>query len=274
MTAVIRHPELIPPATINHNNPAELNASLRKYRQLYQQHSDEIVKIVRDLVGIEPSHRILETGCGPGTIAYSMVDCLGPDGLYVGFDIVKDATHWCGQAYRGYKNIFFLYLPVDVDHYASLAHPFVAHSAASVFLTADRLRFPFSRGAFDRQVSFSVFTHLDYDQALNYLREISSVLAPDGLSLNSFFVLDAVALDAVRKGRATHPFTHRFDARGVYTYYPQNPLMATGFEQDTLFQLYEQAGLEIVGPVLYGSWRGTPGGMMNQDIIVARRKNS
>jgi hypothetical protein len=35
--------------------------------------------------------------------------------------------------------------------------------------------------------------------------------------------------------------------------------------------MYEEAGLSIVEPVLYGGWSGRPGGISAQDIVIARK---
>ncbi len=38
-------------------------------------------------MGLEPGHRVLEFGCGPGIAACAIADAIGPDGFYLGLDI-------------------------------------------------------------------------------------------------------------------------------------------------------------------------------------------
>lgn len=110
---------------------------------------------------IRPHHRVLDLGCGTGTMAV-LVRQQRPGSTVVGVDgdpkILEIARSKAARA--------------------SLAIPFDQ-------ALADRL--PYPDASFDRVLSSLVFHHLTHDEKLGALREVRRVMKPDGCFLLADF---------------------------------------------------------------------------------------
>ncbi len=104
--------------------------------------------------GIRDGHRVLDVGCGTGTLAVA----------------IKEATPRADV------------VGLDADpQVLSLASRKAAASGASIsFVRGLATDLPFADGAFDRVVSSLFFHHLDREAKERTLREIHRVLVPQG----------------------------------------------------------------------------------------------
>jgi SAM-dependent methyltransferase len=59
--------------------------------------SDGHIYILKNVVGIEPDHTILEIGCGIGRDAIPLTGIISPNGRYMGIDIIKGSIDWCSS---------------------------------------------------------------------------------------------------------------------------------------------------------------------------------
>ena len=53
------------------------------------------IDVLKKYMDLQPSHTVLEIGCGIGRDAIPFLEILGPSGRYWGVDIIKDSIDWC-----------------------------------------------------------------------------------------------------------------------------------------------------------------------------------
>jgi SAM-dependent methyltransferase len=213
-----------------------------------------------DHAGLAAGDRILDVGCGLGRTAHALRDSMSPAGRYDGIDVVRDVVRWCQQNLsRVDRRLRFHHAPVRSELYSP-----------DGVLDARAYRFPFDDAAFDFAVAESLFTHLTSEEARHYLVEIGRVLRPGGRVCISMFLLDPDARRAIDERRSDHRFAV---ARGEeWIEDPEQPLLAVAFTPDWLTAALDDAGLESLGPVAPGAWRGTRDPVSYQDTVVARKR--
>lgn len=104
--------------------------------------------------GIEPGHRVVDVGCGTGTLAL-MIKHHQPLADVVGVDGDPNVLNIAKQKFR------------DANVEVTLHHGRASEA-------------PFHEQSFDRVVSTLVFHHLDEDEKLRTLRQIKTWLRPGG----------------------------------------------------------------------------------------------
>jgi SAM-dependent methyltransferase len=133
--------------------------------------------------------------------------------------------------------------------------------------------FPYPDGTIDLVFSVSVYTHLDVRIVDHYLAETSRVLRPEGACVNTFFVIDEFAAEAMREGRADRTYVDRGD--GTYQHDAQNPNLGIGFAPALVASLHEQHALFIDFPVRFGTWSGRDlESFVYQDVVIARKRSA
>jgi len=242
-------PPLTPPRRLDHNHGFA--------------GGEEIVRLLGEYAGLGANTRILDIGCGVGRVAAPLTRVLGPDGRYVGIDIVPAAIDWLRQAYRPHRNFEFFHSDIHNSAYNPKGR-----------MTADRFAFPFADGRrFDIVFLVSVFTHMYPKHIHHYLGEIAKVLDRDGVLFASFFVLDDYALGAQGDERGLN-LKRKFTFKGDGFHAPPagNPELAVAFDIEQLQALFADTGLGIDLPIRFGSWCGRPGAHgFYQDVVLARR---
>ena len=118
--------------------------------------------------GLQPHHRVLDIGSGPGNLAIGLLDYLR--GGYDGVEIHAESVAWCQQAITPRYPAFRFHRP-DLSNAAY--NPDGCTPASSY-------RFPFDESTFDVIFLGSVFTHLLPSDAENYVNEIARLLRPGG----------------------------------------------------------------------------------------------
>ncbi len=110
---------------------------------------------VIERAGIEPGHRVLDVGCGPGRLALDIAEVVGAEGRVCGIDAAEEMV--------------------------ALAASKAAKAGLEVdFQVASAGELPFEEASFDRVVSTLVYHHLPDDVLEASLREIRRVLVPGG----------------------------------------------------------------------------------------------
>lgn len=134
------------------------------------------VDLLKKHIDLQPSHKVLDIGCGIGRTAYTLTKTLDQSGSYDGFDAVKKGIDWCNKNIKPkFSNFNFIYTPLRNSLYNKSS------------INPETFQFPYDENTFDRVFLFSVFTHMKIADIQNYLIEINRVLKPDGLCLATFF---------------------------------------------------------------------------------------
>lgn len=206
--------------------------------------------------GLRPEHRVLDIGCGIGNLALGLSDYL--EGGYDGFDIHGEAIAWCQQAITP-RHPAFRFHHVDI---ASNAYNARGHLAASSF------QFPFPSQRFDFVFLGSVFTHLLPEAVDQYISEIGRLLAPGGVCVASYFLLNDETRVGVESNASFMSFPVRHPSGLCRLHDASTPEAAVALEESFVSDAHERAGLRIRDIRRGAWWRG---GSHDQDVLTAER---
>jgi SAM-dependent methyltransferase len=236
-------------------------------REDYAEVARRLFDVLVEVSGVGAGERVLDVGCGAGRLAVPLVDRLGPEGSYEGFDMDARRIAWCNE------------------HVVRL-HPRFRFQAIDVYnaeerdgaVAASELMFPYPDADFDLVLLFSVFTHMLPDGVERYLTEIARVLKPTGRAVITWFLLNQESERALKdqSDRRRDPAGNAQDAQlkhslGVCRVSSRtHPTAVVAYEEPFVLGAYDRSGLEIVQPIHYGSWIGREGTLMNQDVVLAR----
>jgi ubiquinone/menaquinone biosynthesis C-methylase UbiE len=216
---------------------------------------EEFFRYFTGIAGLKQHERVLDVGCGTGRMARPLTRYL-TSGSYDGIDIVAPAIEWCQRAYQRLPNFHF--------HFADISNQ--AYNPAGN-LRAAEYKFPFADTSFDFVYLTSVFTHMLPADMENYLGEVTRVLKPGGRCFITYFLLTADSLKLMSQNGSSIDF--KCALPGCRVKDNEEPEAAVAYEQDRIFQLYDQNKLVVSEPVHYGTWSGFSDGLSYQDIIVA-----
>lgn len=246
---------LIPPRRLDHN--------------FGFQEGNENVALMCQYADLQPHHRVLDVGCGIGRVAKPLTKFLNEQGSYVGVDIVERSVKWMKQAYLNHTNFAFYHLDIHNSAY----NPNGKYQA-------DTVEFPFAGQAqFDVVFLFSVFTHMYPHHIHHYLKLIERQLKSNGRLFASVFINDNFAQTQQLKTQETgEKHAKRVFRQKTVNYYAPaktNPEFAVAFDFEQLDRLFDNTGLLIKSPFIYGNWCNRPGGTnFYQDVIVATKQNA
>jgi SAM-dependent methyltransferase len=206
--------------------------------------------------GLRPEHRVLDIGCGIGNLALGLADYL--QGTYDGFDIHREAVDWCDRTITARYPTFRF-------HHADLSSR--AYNAEGT-LAASAFSFPLPSASFDVVFLGSVFTHLLPDAVEQYVREIGRLLAPGGICVASYFLLNDQTRPGVDAGHSFMPFKVDHPSGSCRLHDAAKPESAVALEEAFVVAAHEQAGLQIRHVRRGNWWRGAD---HDQDVLTAER---
>lgn len=229
------------------------------YAREFVTSGNRIAEMLVLYANLQPFQSVLDIGCGIGRVARALTTLLSPAGQYHGFDVDPAAIKWCQRAYRPFNNFAFAHAPVGY-----------VNVKVNAPIRGDEFVFPYPNATMDLAFSVSVYTHLSQNVIDHYLAETSRVLRPGGVCVNTFFVIDKFAAEAMRDGRADRSYFDHMD--GTYLCDPRTPNLGIGFTPDIITSLHETHGLTVVPPLRFGTWTGrTVESFVYQDVVVARK---
>ena len=192
--------------------------------------------------------RVLEIGCGIGRDAIPLIELLGPEGSYVGTDVIRESIEWCRDH-------------IEVDHpnfhfeWQDIADSL--HNPTGT-VRPEETRLPADDASIDLVFAQSVFTHMLPDQFAHFLGEAARVIRPGGTVYATCFRVDEEILAVARKTNLTQ-FDLRFDhehAPGCYVNELTHLTGAVAYDLGALEELVKGAGLTFRGPIRLGGWSG------------------
>lgn len=121
---------------------------------------------------------VLDFGCGCGRVARQFIQQRPQPRSYLGVDLHAGMIRWCKE------NLAPAAPQFDFVHHDVFNPGFNPAAEARV------LDFPAEPQSFDLILAKSVFTHLEQDRAIHYLRECARVLKRDGALFATWFLFD------------------------------------------------------------------------------------
>ena len=217
----------------------------------YVETGDEFLSYFVEM-GLQPSHAVLDVGCGIGRMARPLAGYLGDAGSYDGFDVNRDGIGWCRRRYARHDNFRFCV----ADLYNRRYNPHGAHAASEY-------RFPYDDASFDFAIATSVLTHLLETEAEHYISEILRVLRPDGRAVVTFFMLNDESRALIKEGKSSFAFLDPDDHVSVLDV--DVPEEAVAYDEHWVRERLP------VSEIRWGSWCGREDFTSFQDVVLAAR---
>jgi len=210
---------------------------------------------------------ILDAGCGAGLVGIAADPFVSNGGKYLGLDVKKDVLEFCRSHYPC-PPFQFIHLDSKNAEYANSQE--------------GRCPWPLEDKSIDLITALSLWSHLNEDDALFYLKEASRVLRPHARAIITGFLLDEYYYDSLddrtdKPGQfdATFKSLRKFEVP-VYGsdawYHPKwvaVPEKAIGFTKAGLERMLAASGLKLI-EYHPGTWKEVPG-MLFQDILIFER---
>lgn len=236
-------------------------AHLRKYyyRTLKRQafsHAAEGAAAELVSRGLRPEHRLPDIGSGIGNLAVGLIGYL--QGSYDGVEVQPEAVAWCQRAITPRHPRFRFH---HADLFSRVYNPQRRTVAAGY-------RFPFDDRQFDVVFLGSVFTHLLPDAVERYVHEISRVLAPGGICVASYFLLNPDSRAGIDAGRSfmSLPVDPAFQPCRLHD--ARIPEAAVALDEEWVRKIHADAGLQIRDIRSGGWWSGAAD---DQDVLMAKK---
>ena len=114
---------------------------------------------LEETIGLSPSSRLLDWGCGAGRLAVGIVERMGRVDRYHGVDIQKHLVDWAERHLGDRPGFTFIHVDLANARY----NPGGSHERT----------IPGASGDYDGFYAYSVFSHLTGEDAAAYLAEVA-----------------------------------------------------------------------------------------------------
>jgi SAM-dependent methyltransferase len=206
--------------------------------------------------GLQPTHRVLEVGCGIGRMAIPLMRHLDGRGSYAGLEIDQDKVRYC-VATVGSVASHFQFRHADV---------FSKYYNPSGATRGRDYAFPYDDNFFDFVFLTSVFTHMLPEDMEHYVSEISRVMAPGAICISSFWLT---------RSRLGPPYHRYSEVSEIYDL--EEPEHGVVYVEEYVRECLDHRGLRI-----RRVWRGSRFGESDpghnrssqQDIVIATKAGS
>lgn len=225
------------------------------FRAIGNSIKDELVTAT----GLNEHSTVLEVGCGYGRVAAALTGLIDCPGRYDGVEIVEKAVEWCTKEITSrYPNFSF--------YHADVSNPYAGRECGK---PATSYRLPFESEAYDVVFLTSVFSHMRPEDIKSYLNEISRVMKQHGRCFITYYLIDSFSAAQVSSKQASQNFCHDFGS--FLSTHKRVPEQTIAVSEVLVREFYEDAGLVIDEPILYGSWANRDKYFSYQDVIVATK---
>jgi SAM-dependent methyltransferase len=138
------------------------------------------VKRLEELAGLNENSTLLDIGSGQGRLPIGILATLGKIKAYFGVDVSMPSVEWCKRNISEYHHCFqFIYTDFQNPRYSPKGVQF-----------RYPIQLPLADNSFDVIFLYSVFTHMDSNDVIAYLREIRRLLTPEGRAFFTIYVED------------------------------------------------------------------------------------
>jgi SAM-dependent methyltransferase len=176
---------------------------------------------LKEVLGLGPTSRLLEVGCGPGRTAIGLLYASCPVGRYDGVDVDSRAIEWCRRFIsRSHPEYHFVFVDAKSERY----NPHGREMTTGFSL-------PFDPGVFDIIYLHSVFSNMSENDVRIYTWEFHRLLSPDGRVFLTAFIEEGVPPVTVNPEN--------------YVMKCQGPLNIVRYEKGHLFSIFESCGFEV-----------------------------
>jgi len=215
----------------------------------------EIAATIAVLGLLRNDDRVLDIGCGCGSMALEFQRMLGESGSYIGFDVHKPSIAWCRARFAA-----------DARFRFELADLRTAWSGGRRSTVA--YRFPVADGDADFVLAKSVFTHFLEPESQHYLGEVRRVLRPGRAALLTAFLLQDGG--AARPRLRPPDFTFPYGGPHLWWRIKARRESTVAYEEKYFVALVEAAQLRV-DKLIPGYWTGRWISQNAQDLVIVSR---
>jgi SAM-dependent methyltransferase len=243
--------------------------------RLYRFAGDRNVAGFRELAGLRPDASFLDIACGCGRVARALTAYLDKGATYEGFDAAKKPVEWAQSVITPrFPNFNFR----TADTFNKRYNPSGKTGAADLI-------FPYEDNKFDFAFAGSLYTHMVPEEVANFVSETRRVLKPGGTTFATYCLLNERTLPIVDEGRSMPRLVYKYGDCRVRT--TKDPAHFIAHPESWVRNLYAEAGLSIVEPIVRGTWAettttsselekyrlgGSPSRKASQDAVIAVKR--
>ena len=212
---------------------------------------------------------IIDIGCGTGLLGISSEPYVKEGGSYTGIDIQKKDIDFCQKHYKALDNYNFIHMDAYNPMYAKEQN-------------IKKAQWPIKDNSKDLLTALSVWTHLNEEDSIFYMKEVARVIKDSGRAIVTFFYLDETYRKTLQirdkgKGRYHSLNQERFvfsdSAYGSKHWFApswcEQPEDVIGLTESGMDILLKESGLKIVEHHP-GNWKEIAA-LYFQDIFVLEK---